>query len=119
MTIIAKFIISIIILGMFTICVFLGWRVLELMKRVKQLQAGKIELLEERAKQSNKLRLKGIEVDEINKWNFILSALERKMILNALNMPQYKGAIEHPQTNYEVRKAYKQLKEKVKASFGG
>ena len=67
-----KIIIVSIILVMTMIGAFLGWRVLRLMKRVKQIQADRNDLLEERAKQSNKLRLKGIEMDEMNKDKFIL-----------------------------------------------
>lgn len=49
------------------IAAYLGLRVLKLNKRVKQLQDDRNELLEERSKQSNKLRLKGIEMDEAKK----------------------------------------------------
>ncbi|MCK4815987.1 hypothetical protein KA005_09455 [bacterium] len=96
---------------------FLGWRVLDLMKRVKQVQDDRNELIEERAKQSNKLRLKGIEIDEENKKKFILSELEKKMILNALKMPGYKAAIDEPSTHHHVRKTYRELKEKIKESL--
>ena len=112
-----KIIIVGIILVMTMIGTFLGWRVLALMKRVKQVQVDRNELLEERAKQSNKLRLKGIEMDEENRKKFILSDLEKKMILNALKMPEYKKAIDDPSTHYNVRKTYRLLKERIKKSF--
>ena len=59
--IIWKILILLILLLVSVICIFLGWRVLELMKRVKQVQEDRDKLLEERTKQSNKLRLKEIE----------------------------------------------------------
>jgi len=59
--IIWKILILLILLLVSVICTFLGWRVLELMKRVKQVQEDRDKLLEERTKQSNKLRLKEIE----------------------------------------------------------
>jgi len=53
---------------------FLGWRVLELMKRVKLMQADRNRSLEiytksreENAKLSNRLREKGIEIDKLRK----------------------------------------------------
>ena len=112
-----KIIIVSIILLETMIGAFLGWRVLGLMKRVKQVQKDRNDLLEERAKQSNKLRLKGIEVNEENKNKFILSELDKKMILNALKMPEYKAAIDEPSTHHHVRKAYRLLKEKIKESI--
>ena len=96
---------------------FLGWRVLDLMKRVKQVQDDRNELIEERAKQSNKLRLKGIEIDEENKKKFILSELEKKMILAALKMPEYGKAIQDPKTSFQVRKVYRNLKKRIKESL--
>jgi len=65
--IIWKIIILLSLLLVSVICTFLCWRVLDLMKRIKQVQADREWLLEERAKQSNKLRLKGIEVDELRR----------------------------------------------------
>ena len=115
-SIIWKIIIAGIILLMFVVCIFLTWRVLELMKRVKLLQADRNELLEQRSKQSNKLRLKGIEMDEVDKDKIVLSELEKKMILNALSMPGYKDWIDSPTTMHYVRKAYRNLKEKIKES---
>ena len=116
--IIWKLIVTLIILGMFVVSAFLGWRVLRLMDKVKLLRADRNELLEERAKQSNKLRLKGIEMDEANKDKIVLSEIEKKMILAALNMPEYGKAILDPKTSFQVRKTYRDLKEKIKESFG-
>ncbi len=113
---------------------FLGWRVVRLMERVKQVQADRNELEEERRKQSDKLRLKGIEIDKMKKEmcsdilfrtitdgeKFIgelLSDLEKKMILAALNMPEYGNAIKDPKTSFEVRKVHRDLKEKIKESL--
>ena len=112
-----KIIIVGIILVMTMIGAFFGWRVLRLMKRVKLLQIDRNDLLEERAKQSNKLRLKGIEMDEMNKDKFILSKPERQLIIAALNMPEYGREIQDPKTNFQVRKTYRDLKEKIKDSL--
>jgi hypothetical protein len=112
--IIAKVIISLVFLLMFAVSAFCTWRVLEMRKRVKQVQDDRNKLLEERAKQSNKLQLKGIEMDEENKNKFILSDLDKKMILNALKMPEYKKAIDEPSTYHHVRKTYRELKEKLR-----
>ena len=120
---------------------FLGWRVLGLMERVKQVQADRDKALEQMGeaiddawKLSNKLRLKGIEMDEIKKKmcsdilfrtitdgeKFIgelLSDLEKKLILNALCMPGYNSEMNEPKTLHHVRKTYRDLKEKIKVSF--
>ena len=117
MEIITKIIIAGIILFMFIVCTFLGWRVLRLMERVKRLQVVRNELIDERAKQSNKLRLRGLEMDEENKNKIVLSEIEKKMILNALKMPKYKDWIDNPKTLHHVRKAYRNLKEKIKKSI--
>ena len=60
-TILTKLIFAGIIFWLVVIIIFLVWRVLDLMKRIKQVQADREWLLEERTKQSNKLRLKEIE----------------------------------------------------------
>jgi hypothetical protein len=112
----------------------LGWRVLTLLQRVKQIQSDRNEMDEERRKLSDKLRLKGIEIDQLKKEmcsdimfrtikegakviGELLSDLEKKMILAALNMSEYGKAIQNPKTNFQVRKTYRDLKEKIKASF--
>lgn len=121
-----KFFVLIIILVVWAIGFFLGWRVLGLMKRVKQLQAGRNELIKERAKQSDQLRLKGIEIDdlkkELDKYSDVeikvpLTALEKNMILDALDSPQYKARVEDPNTKFVIREIYRELKKKVKESI--
>lgn len=98
--IIAKVIITLIFLLMFAVSAFLGWRVLALLKRGELLKTDRNELLEERSKQSNKLRLKGIEMDELDKEKFILSELDRKMILSALNMSEHEDMMKDPPNKY-------------------
>ena len=98
-----KIIIVSIILVMTMIGAFLGWRVLALMKRVKQVQADRDKALEDWYKL---LRAKPM-----------LDELEKKMILASLNMPEYGDAIKDPKTNFQVRKTYRDLKEKIKDSF--
>jgi len=82
---------------------FLGWRVLALMKRVKQVQEDRNAALKEWYK--------------VQREKPILSELDKKMILNALKMPEYKGAIDEPTTHHYVRKAYRELKNKIKESM--
>ena len=98
-----KIIIVSIILVMTMIGAFLGWHVLRLMKRVKQVQADRDKALEAWYKL---LRAKPM-----------LEELEKKMILASLNMPEYGKAITDPKTNFQVRKIYRDLKEKVKDSL--
>ena len=112
-----KIIIVSIFLAETVIGAFLGWRVLKLMERVRLIQIDRNEMDEERRKLSNKLRLKGIEIDNLNKKVPVLSDLEKKMILASLNMPQYKNTMEDPKTKYEVRKVYRELKERLKESI--
>ncbi|MEE9510406.1 MAG: hypothetical protein V3V81_07930 [Candidatus Bathyarchaeia archaeon] len=95
-----KIIIAAIIFIMWLTCAYLGWRVHRLNKRVELLQLDRNKLLEDSSKEI-----------------FGLSELERKMLLNALLMTQYKEAMEDPSTKHHVRKAYKELKEKVKGSL--
>ena len=100
---------KIIIISIFLVIVmigaFLGWRVLGLMKRVKQVQDDRNKALKEWYK--------------VQREKPTLNELEKKMILNALNMPGYKKAIEDPGTHYNVRKTYKEMKEKIKESIAG
>ena len=128
-----KLFILLIFLGVIAIGGFLGWRVLGLMKRVEQLKADKIrdveiynELREEKVKQSNQLRLKGIEIDELKKEldkyseveiKVALTGFEKQMILNALDAPHYKEVVETPKTKFFIREIYKKLKEKIKESI--
>jgi len=101
--IIWKILILLILLLVSVISTFLGWRVLDLRKRVKQLQKDRDKALEDWYRL---LRTKPM-----------LDELEKKMILNALKMPGYKAAIDEPSTHHHVRKAYRELKEKIKESL--
>lgn len=115
-----------IILVITAIGIYFGWRVLGLMKRVKQLQADRNELIEERGKQSDQLRLKGIKIDELKKEldkysdveiKVALTGFEKQMILSALDMPQYKAKVQDPKTKFFIRGIYRGLKEKIKGSI--
>ncbi|MBA7465198.1 hypothetical protein ES707_00360 [subsurface metagenome] len=122
-----------IILVITAIGIYFGCRVLRLQKRNKQLQADRNELIKEKAeqsdqlaKQSDQLRLKGIEIDELKKEldkysdveiKVALTAQEKRMILNALEMSQYKARVEDPATRYFIRQIYINLKEKIKESI--
>lgn len=121
-----KLFVLIIVLGMAAIGGFLGWRVLKLGKRGEQLQADRNELIEQRAKQSDQLRQKGIEIDELKKEldkyseveiKVALTSWEKRMILNALEMSQYKARVQDPATRYFIRQTYINLKEKIKESI--
>ncbi len=101
--IIWKILILLILLLMFVICTFLGWRVLDLIKRVKQIQDDRDKALTEWYKEQ--------------RGKPSLTELDKKMILNALKMPEFKGAIDEPSTHHHVRKAYRDLKERIKESF--
>ena len=105
-----KILIVSIILAETVIIAFLGWRVLELMKRVKQVQDDRNKLLESRADWEIEMRI--IAANKI-----ALSDIERKMILAALNMPEYKRELAYPKTNFTVRKVYRDLIEKIKESL--
>lgn len=128
-----KLFILLIFLAVAAIGVFLGCRALKLQKINNQLEIDKNELIEEKAeqsdqlaKQSDQLRLKGIEIDELKKEldkysdveiKVALTVLEKRMILNALDMPHYKLTVQDPKTNYFIRKTYNELKEKIKESI--
>lgn len=98
-----KIIVSFILILMASIGIYLGLCVLKLTKRVAEIQGDRDKALEDWYKL---LRAKPM-----------LSELERRMILNALNMPSYKNAIKDPKTTHHVRKTYRELKEKIKESF--
>ena len=106
------------------VAAYLGLRVLKLMKRIKLMRADRnrslevyTESREENAKLSNKLREKGIEIDELRKKKPMLSNMDKKIILIAMNMPGCKDEIKAPHTTAAVRKTYQNLKEKIKESF--
>lgn len=96
---------------------YLGWRVLQLMKRVKDVQKDRNELNEERRKLSDKLRLKGIAMEKLSRERPEFYKPERQMIIAALNMPEYGDAIKDPKTSFQVRKVYRDLREKIKESL--
>lgn len=104
-----KTIALIIILGMVAIGSFLGWRVLGLLKKNKQLQEDRNELIKELAKERDKYS--GVEI------KVALTSHEKQMILNALNVPQYKGKVHDPKTKYFIREIYGDLKKKIKESI--
>ena len=121
-----KILTLIIVLGMAAIGIFFGFRVLRLKKRVTQLRADRNELIEERGKQSDQLRQKGIEIDELKKEldkyseveiKVALTLPEKRIILNALESPQYKARVQEPKTKRFIRIIYNTLKEKIKASI--
>lgn len=98
-----KILIVSIILAETMIGAYLGWRMLKLIKRVKQVQEDKFSVIE----QWNEQKMHWI----------ILSDLEKKMILAALNMLEYGKAIQEPNTNFQARKTYWDLKKKIKDSI--
>ncbi|MBA7601787.1 hypothetical protein ES703_08868 [subsurface metagenome] len=128
-----KLFILIIILVITAIGIYFGCCVLRLQKRNKQLQADRNELIKEKAgqsdqlaKQSDQLRQKGIEIDELKKElkkysgiepKVALTVLEKRMILNALEMPHYQLTVQDPKTNYFIREIYRKLKEKIKENI--
>ncbi len=121
-----KIFILIIILGMVSIGAFLGYRVLGLLKITKQLRTDRNELIEQRGKQSDQLRQKGIEIDELKKEldkysdveiKVALTEFEKEMILSALDSPQYKAKVEDPKTKFFIREINRKLKEKIKESI--
>lgn len=57
----------ILILAITAIGIFLGYHLLCSLKIIEQLRADRNELLEQRAKQSDRLREKGIEIDGLKK----------------------------------------------------
>ena len=121
-----KIFILIIIFVITTIGTFFCCRVLKLKKRNKQLQVDRNDLIKERAAQSDQLRQKGIEIDglkkELDKYSEMeikvaLNGREKRMILNALDMPQYKVKVQDPKTKFFIREIYRKLKEKIKGSI--
>ena len=96
---------------------FLGWRVLGLMKRVKDVQADRNKMDEERRKLSNSLREKGIEIDKLEKERPKFGTLEKKMILVALNRPNIKAEMEKSHASYSMKGTYENLKQKIRDSF--
>ena len=94
--------------------------------KIKSLEVAKGMLLDERAKLSDQMRIKGIAVDrltrELKKYSNVeikvdLTGHEKQMILNALNTSEYKAWIESPKTKHVLRMIYRKLKEKIKGSI--
>lgn len=121
-----KLFILIIVLGIAAIGIFLGYRLLDSLKIIRQLREDRNELIKERAKQSDQLRQKGIEIDELKKEldkysdveiKVALTLQEKWMILNALDMPHYKAMFQNPATKYIKRQIYGNLKEKIRESI--
>lgn len=120
------FIIVIIFLAIAIIGAFLISRLLDSLKIIKQLRKDRNELIEERAKQSNQLRQKGVDIGELkielDRYSDIepkvaLTSREKRMILNALEMPHYQSLVQNPKTKFLIREIYRNLKEKIKASI--
>ena len=99
--------------------VFLGHSALKLQKKVKRQGAIIVELTSERAKQSDQLRLKETELKKYSNVEIKvpLTALEKKMVLNALDTPQFKGKVHDPKTKHVIRQIYGKLVEKIKESI--
>lgn len=128
-----KTLVLIIVMAIAAIGLTLGTLLIFAQNKIKSLKKGKTSLREENAnlreevsKQSDQLRLKGIEIDELKKEldkyseveiKVALTSQEKKMILNALDSPQYKAKIEDPKTKFFTRKIYSELKERIKESI--
>jgi len=114
-----KLFIIFIFLAVAAIGIFFGFRVLRLTKRSEQLQVDRNELLRACAE-------KDTEIDELKKEldkysdvepKIALSGQEKRMILNALEMSQYKARVQDPATRYFIRQIYINLKEKIKENI--
>lgn len=102
------------------------YRLVVALKIIKQLRMDRNELIEERGKQSDALRRKGIEIEllkkELKKYSNVeikvaLTSREKSMILNALEMPHYQNLVQNPKTKFFIREIYRNLKEKIKESI--
>jgi len=100
--------------------------IIALVAKNEQLRADRSELITEKSKQSDQLRQKGIEIDELKKEldkysdvepKVALTGREKRMILNALDMPHYKALVQNPKTKFFIREMYRKLKEKIKESI--
>ena len=133
-SLITRIVISLVFLLMFAICAFCTWRIFGMYKILKRTQKDRDGLLEERAKQSDRLRLKGIEIDELKKKMHsdimfrivktgeavigeLLSNIEKKIILVALNRPDVRAEMKNSHTSNSMRGTYENLKEKIEKSF--
>lgn len=102
------------------------YRLVVALKIIRQLRTDRNELIEEKAKQSDQLRQKGIKIDELKKEldrypgvesNVSLTSREKGMLLNALEMPHYQSLVQNPKTKFFIREIYRNLKEKIKESI--
>jgi len=94
--------------------------------KIKSLEKRNRDLIDEKSKLSDQVRIKGIAVDrltkELKKYSNVeikvdLTGQEKQMILNALRMSEYTAWIEDPKTTHVLRMIYKNLKEKIKESI--
>jgi hypothetical protein len=95
-------------------------------KKIKQLQTDRNDLIKEKAKISDQVRLKGIEVDQLKKEldkyknteiKVALTLPEKKIIMNALESSWYKARIQDPATKRYIRIIYNTLRKKIKESI--
>jgi len=102
------------------------YRLFVSLKKTKELREDRNELIAEKSKQSDQLRQKGIEIDELkkelDKYSNVeikveLSGREKRMILSALDMPHYKALVQNPKTKFFIRELHRNLKEKIKGSL--
>ncbi len=106
-----KIIIVSIFLAWTMLCIYLARHTFKLKKSVELLRIDRNELIEKRE------RFHGAIAFISNKEKNILSKPERQMIIAALNMPEYADAINDPKTSFQMRKVYRDLKEKIKESL--
>jgi hypothetical protein len=94
-------------------------------KEIKQLREDRNDLIKEKAKVSDQVRFKGIEVDqletELQRYKSLpivaLTSSEKKIILNALEFPKYKAKVQDPKTKRFIRIIYNTLRDKIKESI--
>lgn len=97
---------------LFAVGVVLGTFLYRTLKRKKQLEAYRTELREENDRLKKELR------EHLNiKMTVILTLPERRIILNALESPQYKARVQDPKTKRFIRIIYNTLRKKIKESI--
>jgi hypothetical protein len=121
-----KSLLLIICLVVFAAGLILGVYLYKTRIKLNQLQRDRNDLIKEKAKISDQVRLKGIEVDRLkrrlDKYKDVpvkvpLTLPEKKMILNALESSRYKAKVQDPETKRFIRIIYKTLREKIKESI--
>lgn len=111
----------------------LVYRLCKARKRIRHLEESnqnlhksEESLLSERSRQSDALRQKGIEIDKLKKElekysdteiKVALTGQEKLMLLNALDMSQFRSKVQEPATKFFIRQTYREVKEKIKASI--